>query len=73
MTSTNNDRPATREEIKAKLDDINSVIEETKTSSKDFAKFAIGVLVVVGLLLAFRSGRKRALRPKTIVSFTKVK
>ena len=74
MTNENTTPPAaTREEVQAKLNEIDAVINETTSNAKDFAKIAIGVAVVAGLFLAFRSGRRRALRPKTIISFTKVR
>ena len=63
----------TREDIEKKLNEIDGIIEEATTSAGDIAKFAIGVGVVVIVALAFFSGRRRALRPRTFVTFTKTR
>ncbi len=61
----------TRADIEKKLKEIDDVVVEATSSAASAAKIAIGVGVVV--VIAFVSGRRRALRPKTIVSFTKTR
>lgn len=64
---------ATRAEVEAKLKEIDDVITEATSSAADKAKIALGVAVAIGLAFAFIAGRRKGLRPKTIVSFTKVR
>ena len=71
--SDDSSKVVTRSDIEKKLNEIDDVIEEATSTSKDIAKLALGVCVVVVVGLAFYSGRRRALRSKTIISFVKSK
>lgn len=62
-----------RDDIERKLKEIDDIIVEATSSAASAAKIAIGVGIVVVVALAFVSGRRRALRPKTIVSFVKTR
>lgn len=62
-----------REDIEKKLNEIDEIVEEVTSSAADVAKIAIGVAVVVVVAFAFFSGRRRALRPRTLVTFTKTR
>lgn len=63
----------TREQIEAKLNEIDEIVNEATDSAADMVKIAIGVGIVVVVGLAFLSGRRRALRSKTLITFIKSK
>ena len=60
-----------RDDIKNKMGEINVVIDEIKSSSTDTIKVVaiIGIGLLVGI--AFFSGRRRAMRPKTLINIEK--
>lgn len=70
---TNETPAATREDVVAKIQNLNVAVEEMKSDSVDTLKMIAicGVIVLVGI--AFLSGRRRALRPKTLVSIIKTR
>jgi hypothetical protein len=62
-----------REDVEKKLHSVNSAVQDLKNESVDTAKViaVIAIAVIVGI--AFYSGRRRSLRPKTFLSITKTK
>ncbi|MFN8015060.1 MAG: hypothetical protein U0R17_00425 [Acidimicrobiia bacterium] len=66
-------KTVSREDIENKLNEIDSVINETKSSATEKAKVALGVGVGVLLLSAFLLGKRKALRKKTFITFTKTR
>lgn len=66
-------KDVTRGDIEKKLKEIDEIIEDVTSSAADVAKFAIGAAVVVVVVFAFFAGRRRALRPRTLVTFTKTR
>ena len=63
----------TREDIKAKMNEVNNAIDELKNDSMSGIKAAaiFGVVVLVGI--AFLSGNRKASRPKTLLKIIKTK
>lgn len=62
-----------RDDIKAKMSEINNALDGMKESSMSTLKVALicGVTVLVGL--AFLSGHRKAARPKTLLKIIKTK
>lgn len=63
----------TREDIKAKMNEVNKAVDELKNDSMSGIKAAaiFGVVVLVGI--AFLSGNRKASRPKTLLKIIKTK
>jgi hypothetical protein len=62
-----------RADIEAKLKQIDKDISDATSSAADKAKVALGIAVAVGLLGAFIVGKRKGLRPKTYVTFTRLR
>ncbi len=63
----------TRDEVVAKIHELETAITETKNEATSKLKIVAVISIAAIALIAFSSGRRRALRPKTVVSFTKIK
>mgnify|MGYP003491730744 CR=1 FL=1 len=63
----------TREDVKAKILEVNKAVDELKKDSMSGVKAAaiFGVVVLVGI--AFLSGNRKAARPKTLLKIIKTK
>ncbi len=62
-----------RQDIENKLDEIDEIIQDATDSSKEVVRFAIGAGVVGLVVIAFFVGKRKGLRARTIVSFTKAR
>lgn len=63
----------TRADVENKLSEISKTIEEETNSSKDKLQIVLIAAFGIGITLAFLSGRRRAMRKKTYVTFVKTR
>lgn len=60
-----------RAEIEKKLNEIDEIVNDATSSAADMTKVALVIGVIAIAAIAFYSGRRRALRTKTFITFTK--
>jgi hypothetical protein len=72
MSSSSSTRPITRDDLEAKLRELQGEVDETKESVLSTA-IAVGAVVVVGVVaVAFLLGRRRGRRRTTVVEVRRI-